>query len=106
VKFVSMTNHMWSGFNQLAHLPTWQRLPVDLRTTIDRNVTRFVRLQRQDQERMNTTVRAAQVERGLVFNDVDPAAFRSRLSGVYAKWKGTLGTRCWSLLETSAGSLT
>ena len=27
VKYVSMTNHMWSGFNQMAHLATWQRLP-------------------------------------------------------------------------------
>jgi len=106
VKFVSMTNHMWSGFNQLAHLPTWQRLHVDLRRTIDRNVTRFVRLQRQDQARMKATARVAQVERGLVFNDVDPAAFRRQLSGFYAKWRGTLGTKCWSLLETSAGSLT
>ena len=106
VKFVSMTNHMWSGFNQLAHLPTWQRLPADLRAAIDRNVIRFVGLQRQDQERMNSTVRAAQVKRGLVFNDVDPAPFRRRLPGVYAKWKGTLGTKCWSLLEASAGPLT
>jgi TRAP-type transport system periplasmic protein len=105
VKFVSMTNHMWSGFNQLAHLPTWQRVPAELRTTIDRNVTTFVRLQRQDQERMNSTLRAAQSRRGLAFNDVDPAAFRRQLSGVYAKWKGALGTKCWSLLEASAGSL-
>ena len=29
VKYVSMTNHMWSGFNLMAHLPTWQRLPDD-----------------------------------------------------------------------------
>ena len=105
VKFVSMTNHMWSGFNQLAHLPTWQRLPAELRTTIDRNIATFVRLQRQDQERMNSTLRAAQPRRGLAFNDVDPAPFRRQLSGVYAKWKRTLGTKCWSLLEASAGSL-
>src|ERR1043165_3253333 len=30
VKYVTMTDHMWSGFNLLAHLPTWQRLPSDL----------------------------------------------------------------------------
>ena len=105
VRFVSMTNHMWSGFNQLAHLPTWQRLPAELRTTIDRNVTKYVRLQRQDQERMNSTLRAGQTRRGLAFNDADPAVFRRQLSGVYSKWKGLLGTKCWSLLEASAGSL-
>jgi tripartite ATP-independent transporter DctP family solute receptor len=105
VKFVTMTNHMWSGFNQLAHRPTWQRLPGDLQTVIERNVATFVRLQRADQERLNSTLRVAQIKRGLVFNDVDPALFRRRLSGVYGKWRGTLGTKCWSLLEKSAGSL-
>jgi tripartite ATP-independent transporter DctP family solute receptor len=106
VKFVSLTNHMWSGFNQLAHLPTWQRLTEADRTVIDRNVAAFVRLQRQDQQRLNSTMRASLERRGLVFNEVDPAPFRRQLSGVYAKWKGVLGSRCWSLLEASAGSLT
>jgi tripartite ATP-independent transporter DctP family solute receptor len=105
VKFVSLTNHMWSGFNQLAHQATWQRLPADMRTVIDRNVTRFVQLQRQDQARMNATIGAAQLTRGLAFNDVDPAPFRRQLSGVYAKWKGNFGTKCWALLEQSAGPL-
>jgi hypothetical protein len=54
---------------------------------------------------MNSTLRAEQSGRGLAFNDVDPATFRRQLSGVYAKWKGVLGTKCWSLLEASAGSL-
>ena len=58
VKYVSMTNHMWSGFNQMAHLPTWQRLPADIQTIIDRNVTRAVRLQRADQEAANGRLRA------------------------------------------------
>ena len=30
-KYISMTNHMWSGFNQLAHLATWQRCPTTCR---------------------------------------------------------------------------
>ena len=53
LKFVSMTNHMWSGFNQMAHLATWQRLPTDIKTIIERNVARAVQLQRQDQEGAN-----------------------------------------------------
>jgi len=105
VKYVSMTNHMWSGFNQLAHLPTWTRLPADVKAVIDRNVTKYVRLQRQDQESANARLRADLARRGLVFNDVDSAPFRKKLSGFYATWKGRLGTRCWSLLETSTGRL-
>ena len=104
VRYVSMTNHMWSGFNQLAHLPTWRRLPADLTAVIERNLTRYVRLQREDQERANARLRKELAARGLVFNDVDSAPFRRQLTGFYAAWKSTLGTKCWSLLEAAAGS--
>jgi tripartite ATP-independent transporter DctP family solute receptor len=105
VKYVSMTNHMWSGFNLMAHLPTWQRLPDDIKMVIDRNVTRYVRAQRQDQEQRNVGLRATFEQRGLIFNDVDQAPFRARLGGLYATWKEKLGARCWSLLEASSGRL-
>jgi tripartite ATP-independent transporter DctP family solute receptor len=103
VKYVSMTNHMWSGFNMLANLAAWKPLPRDIKTIIERNVTKYVRLQRADQEAMNTSVRASLVERGLVFNEVDAAPFRRKLSTFYATWKARLGTRCWTLLEAETG---
>jgi tripartite ATP-independent transporter DctP family solute receptor len=105
VKYVSVTNHMWSGFNLLAHLPTWRRLPADVQAVIDRNVTKYVRLQRADQERANATLRGDLARRGLVFNDVDAVPFRRQLSGFYASWKQRLGTKCWSLLEAEVGAL-
>jgi tripartite ATP-independent transporter DctP family solute receptor len=101
VKYVSMTNHMWSGFNLLAHLPTWQRLPAGITAVIDRNVTKYVRLQRRDQEQLNLAARATLARRGLAFNDVDAAPFRARLAPVYTAWKSRLGSKCWSLLEES-----
>lgn len=103
-KFVSMTSHMWSGFNLMAHLPTWQAVPGDIKAVIERNATKYVRLQRQDQENANSTLRGALTARGLVFNDVDAAPFRKQLSSFYATWKERLGMKCWSLLETAAGS--
>ena len=102
-KYVSMTNHMWSGFNQLAHLPTWRRVPAEIKAVIEPNVTRYVRLQRQDQARANSRLRAELTTRGLVFNDVETAPFRRQLSGFYATWKNRLGRKCWSLLEGAAG---
>jgi tripartite ATP-independent transporter DctP family solute receptor len=105
IRYVSMTNHMWSGFNLLAHLSTWQRLPDDIKVVIERNAAKYVRLQRQDQENMNARLRAELERRGLVFNDVDPAPFRAKLSGLYATWKERLGARCWSLLEAEVGRL-
>jgi tripartite ATP-independent transporter DctP family solute receptor len=102
VKYVSMTNHMWSGFNLLAHLRTWRRLPSDVAAIIERQAATFVRLQRQDQERMNRLARTTLARRGLVFNDVNGDPFRMQLFSVYASWKKRLGTRCANLLEESA----
>ena len=105
MKYVSMTNHMWSGFNLLGNQAAWRRLPADIQGIIERNAARFVRLQRQDQQAANDAARGAMTQRGLAFNDVDTAPFRARLSGVYASWRQALGTRCWSLLEAEAGPL-
>jgi TRAP-type C4-dicarboxylate transport system substrate-binding protein len=88
----------------MAHLPTWRRLPGDIQRIVERNVTRAVRLQRQDQENENSSLRAELTKRGLIFNDVDQAPFRRQLSGFYKTWKEKLGTKAWSLLEQGAGS--
>ncbi len=105
VKYVSLTNHMWSGFNAMANLATWKSLPDDVKATIERNFTKYVRAQRADQEALNVALRQDFVKRGLVFNDVDQAAFRARLPAVYATWKERLGTKCWTLVEAEVGKL-
>jgi tripartite ATP-independent transporter DctP family solute receptor len=105
VKYVSMTNHMWSGFNLMAHLPTWKDLPDDIKVVIERNATKFVRQQREEQGQLNASLRADFIARGLVFNEVDQAAFRAKLPSVYASWKQKLGSKCWSLLEGEVGAL-
>jgi tripartite ATP-independent transporter DctP family solute receptor len=103
VKYVAMTDHMWSGFNLLAHLPTWQRLPADLQAIVDRNVARHVKLQREDQMAANTRLRTELATRGLAFNTPDAAPFKKQLAGVYATWKDKLGSKCWKLLENTSG---
>jgi tripartite ATP-independent transporter DctP family solute receptor len=105
VKYVSLTNHMWSGFNAMAHPATWKALPDDIQGVIERNVTKYVRQQRLEQAALNASLRDDFVKRGLVFNDVDQAAFRARLPGVYAIWKEKLGSKCWSLVEAEVGKL-
>jgi TRAP-type transport system periplasmic protein len=105
VKYVSLTNHMWSGFNAMAHLATWNALPDDIRGVIERNFTKYVRQQRLDQAALNASLRDDFVKRGLVFNEVDQSAFRARLPGVYATWKEKLGSKCWSLVEAEVGKL-
>jgi TRAP-type C4-dicarboxylate transport system substrate-binding protein len=96
---------MWSGFNLLAHSGTWQRLPAEIKAAIERNAAKHIRLQREDQSRLNNSLSTRLAARGLVFNTVEPAPFRARLSGVYSKWKTTLGAKCWALLEAEVGPL-
>src|SRR6201994_249676 len=105
VKYVSLTNHMWSGFNEMAHIGTWKSLPEDIKSTIERNFTKYVRAQRADQEALNKALRQDFAKRGLVFNDVEQAAFRAKLPAVYATWKERLGTKCWTLVEAEVGKL-
>ena len=104
MKYVTITNHMWSGFNMLAHLPTWKRLPDDVKAVIERNVAKYVRLQRRDQQKLNLDARTA-LGRLLAINESNSATFRPKLSHVYATWKEKLGSRCWSLLEAATGRL-
>ena len=105
VKYVSMTNHMWSGYNLMANFATWRALPDDLKAVIERNAAKYVRQQREDQGRLNASLRADLAARGLQFNEVDQAAFRARLPAVYATWKEKLGSKCWALLEAEVGKL-
>jgi TRAP-type C4-dicarboxylate transport system substrate-binding protein len=105
VKYVSLTNHMWSGFNAMAHPATWRALPDDIKGVIERNVTTYVRRQRQDQAALNADLRDDFARRGLAFNEVDQAGFRAKLPDVYASWKEKLGSKCWSLLEAEVGKL-
>jgi len=105
VRYVSVSNHIWSGFNQLAHLPTWKRLPVEIQTVIERNVAKHVKLQRQRQAALNARLRTTLERQGPVFNDVNQEPFKRMLGGVYQKWKNQLGSRCWSLLERETGGL-
>ena len=105
IRYVSMTNHMWSGFNLMAHLRTWQGVPDDIKAVIERGAAKYVRQQREEQGKLNAGLRDTFVARGVAFNEVDQGAFRARLPAVYATWKEKLGSKCWGLLEVEAGKL-
>ena len=104
-KYMSMTNHSWSGHNLLANLKIWQGLPADVRQSIERNAAKFARLQRADTASLNKELRARLIVQGMIFNDADVASFRAKLAPFYAHWKQSIGDRAWSLLETHVGKL-
>jgi TRAP-type transport system periplasmic protein len=104
-KYVSLTNHGWSGFNLLASMKVWTRLPADLQQVIERNAAKYVRLQRADNAALNVEFRTKLAEQGMIFNEADTSSFRGRLAPYYARWKSTVGPKAWSLLEKHVGNL-
>jgi tripartite ATP-independent transporter DctP family solute receptor len=104
-KYVSLTNHGWSGFNLLANLKLWESFPRGVQQVITRNALKFVRLQREDHYALNTEFRTKLAQQGMTFNEADTSSFRPRLAAYYARWKDTVGSRAWGLLEAHVGKL-
>jgi len=104
-KYVSITNHIWAGFNLIANLRVWQGLPPEVRTVIERNVAKYVSLQRAANDAFNARLRPRLVQQGMIFNHAEPSTFRSRLGPFYSHWKKIIGERTWSLLEASVGEI-
>jgi tripartite ATP-independent transporter DctP family solute receptor len=104
-KYISMTNHGWSGFNLLANLKMWRGLPPDVQRIVERNAAKFARLQRADNQALNDEFRTRLAQQGMIFNEAETGSFRARLGPYYARWKDTVGERAWSLLEAHVGKL-
>ena len=105
-RYLSMTKHMWSGFNLIANLDFWNRLPGDVTDIIQRNARRQVEAQRRytcgENDRMLEHLKA----RGMLANNADTDSFRTRLGGeFYRRWKAQLGATAWNLLEAQVGRL-
>jgi TRAP-type C4-dicarboxylate transport system substrate-binding protein len=104
-RYVSLTNHMWSGFNLLANVGVWQALPRDVQVVIGRTAASFVRRQRSDTDALNRDLAERLAGRGMILNQVDMASFRRRLGPFYARWRKIFGPGAWSLLEAEVGPL-
>lgn len=105
-KYIAITNHSWAGFNLIANLPFWQKIPADIQAVIDRNVQKHVALQRIAAQQLNASLEPKLKERGMVFTTADTDSFRQKLaSGFYPRWKNELGQTAWSLLEEKVGKL-
>jgi TRAP-type transport system periplasmic protein len=104
---VSLTSHMWSGFNLLASRKFWKGLPEDIREIILKNVKRHVARQRAHSTELNRELEARLAVRGMTILHPEPAGFRARLmeSGFYGRWQEIIGRKAWSLLEQSVGPI-
>ncbi len=105
-RYVSITNHMWSGFNLLANLKFWNGLPGDVQEVVQRNVKKYVAMQRAYTDNLNRELETTLAQRGMVFNTADVSTFRAKLGGgFYQRWKREFGATAWNLLEREVGRL-
>lgn len=105
-KNISITNHMWSGFNMIANAGFWNSLPQDIRRVVEKHVARQVMIQRKQTDDLNKQLEQSLVRRGMLINRAEISSFKSRLKGnFYPRWKNQIGTQAWALLEKSIGKL-
>jgi len=106
-KYCSLTGHMWDGYHLLANEQAWQALPKDLQEIAARNLNAAALAERNDLQTLAASVQGQLEKQGLVFNKVDPAAFRAVLkqAGFYAQWRDKYGPEAWTVLEKYSGSL-
>jgi tripartite ATP-independent transporter DctP family solute receptor len=106
-KYLARTNHMWDGYWLIANGKVWASIPDNLKALITKNVNASGMAQRDDIAKLNNSVEAALTSKGLIFNNVDTAAFRAKLqsAGFFKEWKGKYGDEAWALLEKYAGSI-
>jgi TRAP-type transport system periplasmic protein len=103
---ISMTSHVWSGFNLIAGLTFWRSLPEAATDAIQRAARTHVARQRAHTVALNQALEARLAQRGLKIEHVQREAFRGKLgAGLYARWKERCGTTAWRLLEAATGKL-
>lgn len=104
-KYLSLTNHMWSGFWMIGNPDSWNKIPPDLQKIALAGFKKYVQQQRADVEAMNDSLAQKLAKEGLTINKVDPSSFRAKLGPFYSRWKEEFGPSAWTLLEKYSGKL-
>jgi tripartite ATP-independent transporter DctP family solute receptor len=104
-KYLSITNHMWSNFWNVANAAAFDALPPDLQAILRDAFDEFALTNRREMELSNASLADKLSRRGLAINTVDIAPFRAKLKGFYAKEQAVFGSELWGLLESGAGRL-
>jgi TRAP-type transport system periplasmic protein len=104
-KYLSITNHWWSGFTLNANLEKWKALPSDIQAVITRHADAAALAQREDVAKIEAGALELLKGHGMIVTETDTRGFRRQLGAFYARWKGVYGDKAWALLETRVGKL-
>ncbi|GAC1535247.1 MAG: TRAP transporter substrate-binding protein [Candidatus Velthaea sp.] len=104
-KYLSATNHIWTGVWVVANPAGWNALPPDVRAVVLRNQEKYALQQRRDVQQLNAALIQKLVRRGMVFNIADVDSFKPKLGAFYGRWREEFGPEAWSLLEKAVGKI-
>ncbi|BCQ28139.1 TRAP transporter substrate-binding protein (plasmid) [Caballeronia sp. NK8] len=104
-KYLSLTNHWWSGFLLVANPDSWKQLPREMQDIVTRNQKHYAILQRDDVYEIERTAADFLAAKGMLVNDADQHSFRRALGGFYEKWRGVYGAEVWSILRRYSATL-
>lgn len=106
-KYVSMSDHIWSGYWTLFNKDVWDKLGRDNQAIISREMAAATLAARNDNVLLNKSVRDKLARRGMQFNDVDRNSFKQKLvqAKYYERWKAEFGPKAWDALEKYANKL-
>jgi len=104
-RYLSITNHWWSGFTLNANLEKWNALPRDIREIVMGHAESAAIEQRKDVAKIEAGALDLLKAKGMVVNETDTSGFRRHLGAFYARWKGIYGDKAWTLLEARVGKL-
>jgi TRAP-type transport system periplasmic protein len=103
---ISLTNHVWSGFNLIANLGFWRSLGEAQQQVIHVAARRHVARQREYTVQLNRNLESALRNKGMKIEHVQPGAWRRALGpGFYNRWRERCGTTAWRLLQDAVGRL-
>ena len=101
---VSLTNHVWSGFNLIANLGFWSSLDEATQAAIHAATRRHVARQREYTVQLNAALAAGLADKGMQLHEVRQADFRLG-TRFYARCRERCGTIAWNLLQDAVGKL-
>ncbi len=106
-KYVSMSDHIWSGYWTLVNPDVWNKLGKEIQGIVSREMSAATLAARNDNVILNRSVRDQLQRRGMIFNDVDKESFKKKLveSKYYERWKAEFGPKAWAALEKYANKL-
>jgi tripartite ATP-independent transporter DctP family solute receptor len=106
-KYVSMSDHIWSGYWTLFNPDVWNKLGKGIQEVISREMGAATLAARNDNVLLNRSVRDQLARRGMTFNEVDKESFKKKLveSKYYERWKAEFGPVAWAALEKYANKL-